>query len=103
MKRFVFARFVLLNFVLSIGPAFAVPSCLEARIKVDEALALRRQARQEAQVGNHDRACEILDAIGDRYDDAREAFDDCGAGVIAIDLRSELRNLRIAKHVNRCD
>ena len=92
-----------LGLLLSVGPAFAAPSCLEARAKVDEASALRYQARQEARLGNHDRVCDILDEIGDRYNDARDGFEDCGAGVVAIDLRTELRNLRIAKRVNRCD
>ncbi|KAB1076066.1 hypothetical protein [Methylobacterium planeticum] len=85
------------------APAHALPSCLEAQRKVDEANALRYQARQEARIGNHDRVCDTLDEVGDRYNDARDAFDDCGAGVIAIDLRSELRALRMAKKVNRCD
>ena len=92
-----------LGLFLSLGPAFAAPSCLEGRAKVDEASALRYQARQEARLGNHDRVCDTLDEIGDRYNDARDAFEDCGAGAVAIDLRTELRNLRIAKRVNRCD
>ena len=86
-----------------LSPALALPGCLDAQRKVDEAAALRFQARQEARVGSHDRVCDTLDEVGDRYTEARDAFDDCGAGVIAIDLRSELRNLRIAKKVNRCD
>lgn len=89
--------------VLCLGPAFAAPSCFEGRAKVDEASALRYQPRQEARLGNHDRVCDTLDEIGDRYNEARDAFEDCGAGVVAIDLRTELRNLRIAKQVNRCD
>jgi hypothetical protein len=89
-----------LGLLLSLGPAFSAPTCVEARTK---ASALRYQARQEARLGNHDRVCDTLDEIGDRYNDARDGFEDCGAGVIAIDLRTELRNLRIAKHVNRCD
>lgn len=64
---------------------------------------MRFQARQEARFGNHDRVCDTLDEVGDRYNEARDAFEDCGAGVIAIDLRSELRALRAAKRVNRCD
>ena len=92
-----------LGLLLSLGPAFSAPTCVEARTKIDEASALRYQARQEARLGNHDRVCDTLDEIGDRYNDARDGFEDCGAGVIAIDLRTELRNLRIAKHVNRCD
>ncbi|MER2266215.1 hypothetical protein [Methylobacterium oxalidis] len=84
-------------------PASALPRCLEAQRKVDEANALRFQARQEARLGDHGRVCDTLDEVGDRYNDARDAFDDCGAGVVAIDLRSELRALRVAKRVNRCD
>ncbi|WP_430910519.1 hypothetical protein [Methylobacterium sp. sgz302541] len=86
-----------------LSPALALPGCLDAQRKVDEAGALRFQARQEARIGDHDRVCDTLDEVGDRYHEARDAFDDCGAGVVAIDLRSELRNLRIAKKVNRCD
>lgn len=92
-----------LGLLLSLAPALAAPSCLEAQSRIDEAAALRYQARQEARLGNHDRVCDTLDEVGDRYNDARDAFEDCGAGVVAIDLRSELRNLRIAKRVNRCD
>ena len=83
--------------------ALALPACLEAQRKVDEANALRFQARQEMRSGNHDRVCDTLDEVGDRYDDARDAFEACGEGVVAIDLRSELRGLRIAKTINRCD
>ncbi|KQP42331.1 hypothetical protein ASF49_00250 [Methylobacterium sp. Leaf104] len=85
------------------APALAAPACLDAQRKVDEANALRYQFRQEARLGNHDRVCDTLDEIGDRYADARDAFEDCGAGVIAIDLRSESRALRVAKRVHRCD
>ncbi|MEA1835013.1 hypothetical protein U8607_23230 [Methylobacterium durans] len=84
-------------------PATALPRCLEAQQKVDEANALRFQARQEARLGDRGRVCDTLDEVGDRYNDARDAFEDCGAGVVAIDLRSELRALRVAKRVNRCD
>ena len=92
-----------LGLALSLGPALAQPACIEARAKVDEASALRYQARQDARIGDHDRVCDTLDEIGDRYNDARDAFEDCGAGVTAIELRGALRNLRLAKHVNRCD
>ncbi|GBU18290.1 MULTISPECIES: hypothetical protein [Methylobacterium] len=91
------------TFVAGLSPALAQRACLDAQRKVDEANALRFQARQEARIGNHDRLCDTLDEVGDRYNEARDAFDDCGAGVVAIDLRSELRNLRMAKTVNRCD
>jgi hypothetical protein len=92
-----------LGLIIVALPAIAAPSCLTAQRKVDEAQALRFQARQEARIGDHDRVCETLDEVGDRYADARDAFEDCGAGIIAIDLRSESRALRIAKKVNRCD
>ncbi|CAO4163826.1 hypothetical protein [Methylorubrum zatmanii] len=83
--------------------ALAAPGCLDARRKIQEASALRYQARQEARLGNHDRVCDTLDEIGDRYHEAQDAFEDCGADIVAIDLRSELRELRVAKRVNRCD
>lgn len=83
--------------------ALAAPGCLDARRKIQEASALRYQARQEARLGNHDRVCDTLDEIGDRYHEAQDAFEDCGADIVAIDLRSELRDLRVAKRVNRCD
>ncbi len=60
-----------------------------------------RSARHAAR--DHDRVCDNLDEIGDRYNDARDAFDECGEGVVAIDLRGELRQLLIAKKINRCD
>ena len=85
------------------SPALALPACLEAQRKVDEAAALRVQARREMRLGDHDRVCDTLDEVGDRYDDARDAFEACGEGVVAIDLRSELRALRTAKSINRCD
>lgn len=85
------------------GPALAIPSCLEGQRKVEEASALRYQARQEARLGRHDRVCDTLDEVGDRYHDAQGAFEECGQDIVSIDLRSELRNLRLAKHVNRCD
>jgi hypothetical protein len=83
--------------------ALALPACLEAQRKVDEANALRFQARQEMRLGDRGRVCDTLDEVGDRYEDARDAFDTCGEGVVAIDLRSELRGLRMAKKVNGCD
>jgi hypothetical protein len=88
---------------LAATSTLAAPSCIEARKKVDEAEALRFQARQDMRLGDRDRVCDTLDEIGDRYNDARDAFDDCGEGVVAIDLRNELRRLRIAKKINRCD
>ena len=103
MLKFSLSALAGLSLLACAAPASALPSCLEAQRKVDEATALRYQARQEARIGNHDRVCDTLDEVGDRYNDARDAFEDCGAGVIAIDLRSELRALRVAKRVNRCD
>lgn len=97
------AAIAALGLALATQAAHAAPACIEARRKVDEAAALRYQARQEARLGDHDRVCDTLDEVGDRYNDARDAFDDCGAGVVAIDLRSELRALRVAKRINRCD
>ncbi|WP_375455170.1 hypothetical protein [uncultured Methylobacterium sp.] len=97
------AMLATLGLLFCIGSASAAPSCLEAQSTVDAATALRHQARREFRRGNHDRACDILDEVGDRYGEARDAFADCAAGVIAIDLRTELRALRIAKHVDRCD
>lgn len=83
--------------------ALALPACLEAQRKVDEATALRVQAREAMRLGDHDRVCDTLDEVGDRYDDARDAFEACGEGVVAIDLRRESRGLRTAKSINRCD
>lgn len=83
--------------------ALAAPGCLDGRRKVQEAGALRFQARQEARLGNRDRVCDTLDEVGDRYHEAQDAFEDCGADIVAIDLRSELRDLRLAKRLNRCD
>ena len=83
--------------------AAAAPGCLDGRRKVQEASALRYQANQEARLGNRDRVCDTLDEVGDRYHEAQDAFEDCGADVVAIDLRSELRDLRVAKRLNRCD
>jgi hypothetical protein len=87
----------------AVTTALARPACIEARRKVDEAEALRVQVRQDMRLGDRGRVCDTLDEIGDRYNDARDAFEDCGEGVVAIDLRSELRQLRIAKKINRCD
>ncbi|CAO4142521.1 MULTISPECIES: hypothetical protein [Methylorubrum] len=86
-----------------VSSALAAPGCIDGRRKIQEASALRYQARQEARLGNHDRVCDTLDEIGDRYHEAQDAFEDCGADIVSIDLRSELRSLRVAKHVNRCD
>ena len=93
----------LLLLVAAAGSAFALPSCVEGQRKVEEANALRFQARQDARMGDHRRVCDTLDEVGDRYADAKDAFEDCGAGVAAIDLRSETRALRLAKSLNNCD
>ncbi|MBE7244340.1 MAG: hypothetical protein INR63_05270, partial [Actinomycetospora chiangmaiensis] len=61
--------------IISTSSALALPACLEAQRKIDEANALRFQARQEARLGDHDRVCDTLDEVGDRYDDARDAFE----------------------------
>ena len=103
MSKFLRTALLVPGLLLTVQTALAAPACIEARRKVDEAMALRFQARQDARLGDHDRVCDTLDEVGDRYNAARDAFDDCGAGVVAIDLRSELRNLRIAKRLNRCD
>ena len=85
------------------APALARSSCMDGERKIDEANALRYQARQEARIGNQGRVCDTLDEVGDRYHDAQDAFEDCDAGAIAISLRSELRALKIAKRANLCD
>lgn len=103
MHQSVSSSALAIGVILSAMPALARPTCLVAQRKVDEAQALRFQARQEARIGDRHRVCETLDEVGDRYADARDAFEDCGAGVIAIDLRSETRALRIAKKINSCD
>lgn len=87
----------------TVTPVPAAPACFDAQRKVDEALALRDQARQEARIGSRERVCDTLDEIGDRYAEARDAFEDCGATVAAIGLRSDSRALRAAKAASRCD
>lgn len=84
------------------APSFALPICLDGQRKVEEASALRYQARQEARLGDRQRVCDTLDEVGDRYNEARDAFEDCGRDIAAIDLRSALRGLRVAKEVNLC-
>ena len=104
MRRTLPAALLAASFALAaIAPAHAVPACIEGQRKVEEASALRFQARQDARLGDHDRVCDTLDEVGDRFHDAQDAFRDCGADVVAIDLTSELRTLRVAKRVNRCD
>lgn len=87
----------------AVAPVAAASDCIDARRRVEEAGALRFQARQESRLGRHDRVCDTLDEVGDRYHDAQDAFEDCGQAAVAIDLRSELRVLEAAKRVNRCD
>lgn len=89
--------------LLLTSAAFALPACLEAQRKVDEAGALRQQARREMRSGDRARVCDTLAEVEDRYDEARDAFESCGEGVVAIDLRREVRGLRIAKTINGCD
>lgn len=100
-------RNAIIPVVVAIGMAStaaqARSSCVDGERKIQEASALRYQARQEARIGDHDRFCDTLDEVGDRYHDAQEAFEDCDADIVAIDLRSELRALKVAKRVNRCD
>lgn len=104
MRRTLLSALLVAGFALGAAvPAHAGPACVEGQRKVEEASALRYQARQEARIGDHDRVCDTLDEIGDRYHDAQGAFEECGADIVAIDLRSELRSLRVAKRVNHCD
>ena len=102
MRHAIVSVLVASSVALSAVPASAFSSCGEGQRKVQEASALRFQARQEVRLGDRDRVCDTLDEVGDRYHDAQDAFRDCGQDIVAIDLRSELRNLRIAKRVNRC-
>lgn len=88
-----------LNFAL---PALAQSACAEAERKMVEAGALRYQAREEARAGDRGRVCETLDEAGDRYDDAKDLFDDCGRTVTAIELRGATRNLDGLKRMNGC-
>lgn len=83
-------------------PALAQPACIEAERKMVEAGALRVQAREEAGIGGRGRVCEILDEVGDRYDDAKGLFEDCGRTVTAIEIRSSERNLDGLKRMNGC-
>lgn len=104
MRHTILSPLLALGLSLAVAlPAQAGRSCSDGARKVDEASALRHQARQEARFGNHDRLCDTLDEVGDRYHEAQDAFEDCGDEVVAIDLRSELRTLKVAKQVNRCD
>lgn len=104
MRRTILSTVLAFGFVASaIVPGHAERACSDGSRKVDEASALRHQARQEARFGDHDRLCDTLDEVGDRYREAQDAFEDCGDDIVAIDLRSELRALRVAKQVNRCD
>ncbi len=104
MPRTILSTLLALSFTASIAlPAQAGDSCFDGRRKIDEASALRYQAREESRFGNHDRVCDTLDEVGDRYHEAQDAFENCGEDIVAIDLRSELRALRVAKRVNRCD
>ena len=90
------------GFCAATGAAVAAPVCGEARGKLAEATALREQARQEAYAGSRDRVCDTLDEATDRTEDARDILEECGRPVVAIDLRTELRDLRDLKRFNRC-
>lgn len=103
MRNLFRSSLALLLVIGTVVPSYALPSCGEGRRKVEEANALRFQARQEARIGDQGRVCDTLDEVGDRYAEAKDAFEDCGADVVAIDLRSETRALRVAKSLNRCN
>ena len=89
--------------LLAAGPALAQPACLGAQRKIDEAGALRFQARQDARIGDRDRVCDNLGDAEDRYEDARDKLDDCGLNVASVDLKSALRSVRQEKRFFRCD
>jgi hypothetical protein len=89
--------------LLFAGPALAQPACIGAQRKIDEAGALRFQARQDARLGDRDRVCDNLGDAEDRYEDARDRLDDCGLGVASVDLKSALRSVRQEKRFFRCD
>ncbi|WP_407527519.1 hypothetical protein [Methylobacterium oryzisoli] len=89
--------------VAAAAPSLAQPACVPAQRKLDEAAALRFQARQEARLGDRDRVCDTLGDVEDRYEDARDRFDDCGLALAAIDLRGALRSVRQEKRAFRCD
>ncbi|ACL56345.1 hypothetical protein [Methylobacterium nodulans] len=93
-----------LLFALAASPVLAQPAtCGPAHRKMEEAAALRFQARQEARIGDRDRVCDTLGDVEDRYEDARDRFEECGAGLAAIDLRGALRSVRLEKRAFRCD
>ncbi|KMO42340.1 hypothetical protein VQ02_03130 [Methylobacterium variabile] len=89
--------------LLLAGPALAQPACIGAQRKIDEAGALRFQARQDARLGDRDRVCDNLGDAEDRYEDARDRLDECGLRVASIDLKSALRSVRQEKRFFRCD
>ncbi|MBX9932413.1 MAG: hypothetical protein K2Y56_12875 [Methylobacterium sp.] len=103
MRNLLHAKLAAILILSAASPAFALPTCGEGQRKLEEVSALRFQARQESRIGDRDRVCDTLDEIGDRVGDARDEFEDCGATMAAIDLRSESRALRAAKAVNRCN
>ena len=83
-------------------PALAQTVCPDAERKMVEAGALRFQAREEARSGRQDRVCDNLDDAGDRYEDAKDLFEECGRTVTAIELRGAQRNLDGLKRLNGC-
>ncbi|WP_018262571.1 hypothetical protein [Methylobacterium sp. WSM2598] len=90
--------------LVAAGSALAQPAtCAPAHRKLQEADALRFQARQEARIGDRDRVCDALGDIEDRYEDAQDRFEACGAGLASIDLRGALRSVRLEKRAFRCD
>ncbi|AWN47984.1 hypothetical protein DK419_17990 [Methylobacterium terrae] len=94
---------VVAAFLLLAAPALAQPACIGAQRKIDEAGALRFQARQDARIGDRDRVCDNLGDAEDRYEDARDRLEDCGLGVASVDLKSAIRSVRQEKRVFRCD
>jgi hypothetical protein len=90
-------------FLFIAAPALAQPACIGAQRKIDEAGALRFQARQDARIGDRDRVCDNLGDAEDRYEDARDRLEDCGLEVASVDLKSAIRSVRQEKRVFRCD
>lgn len=102
-RRLPFGWPVAAALVLLAGPALAQPACPGAQRKIDEAGALRFQARQDARIGDRDRVCDNLGDAEDRYEDARDRLEECGLDVASVDLKSALRSVRQEKRFFRCD
>ena len=84
------------------SPAMAQSFCGKAQQKIQEARALFFQAEQEARRARRDTACDTFDKVIDRYEEAREEFEECRHPVAAINLRSPLRHVNDAKRFHRC-